>query len=65
MWSDAATVSSSFWRHYDMGDRLDATDTRRWRISDPVTDVLCKPSFADFLEKSRDRWKRPLPDNLS
>jgi hypothetical protein len=28
-----------------------------------VTDVLCKPPFADFVEKWGDRWKRPLPDN--
>jgi hypothetical protein len=26
-----------------------------------VADVLCNPPFAEFVEKCRFRWKRPLP----
>jgi hypothetical protein len=45
-------------------DRRQATHTRRWRFSGPVTDVLCKPSFVGFVAKCRVRWKQPLPDEL-
>ena len=38
------------------------THTRRWRFSGPVTDVLCKLSFAEFFEKNRIRRKRSLAD---
>jgi hypothetical protein len=32
------------------------------RLFGPLTDVLCKPPFAEFVEKSRTRCKRSLPD---
>jgi hypothetical protein len=40
-----------------------STQTRRWHFSGPVADALCEPPFADFVEKCRDRWKRPLLDH--
>ena len=43
-------------------DGLNPTHTRRWRFSGPMTDVLCKLSFAEFFEKNRIRRKRSLAD---
>jgi hypothetical protein len=38
------------------------TQTRRWRFSVRLAAVLCKPLFAEFVEKNRIRCKRSLQD---
>jgi len=39
-----------------------STQTRRWRFSVRLAAVLCKPPFAEFVEKNRIRCKRSLQD---
>jgi hypothetical protein len=39
-----------------------STHTCLWRFSGPLTGVLCKPPFAEFVEKNRIRCKRSLQD---
>jgi len=38
------------------------THTCLWRFSGRLAGILCKLSFAEFVEKIRIRWKRPLAD---
>jgi hypothetical protein len=38
------------------------THTSLWRFSGRLAGVLCKPPFAEFVEKIRIRCKRSLPD---
>ncbi len=40
-----------------------STHIRLWRFLGPLTGVLCKLLFAEFVEKCKVRWKRPLPDS--
>ena len=46
-------------------DRPESTHTRRWRFSGPLTDVLCKRPFAEFVEINRIRCKESLLISIS
>jgi hypothetical protein len=45
-----------------LADGRFTTHSSLWRISGPLTGALCKPPFAEFIEKDGIRCKRSLPD---
>jgi hypothetical protein len=46
-------------------DRLHSTHTCLWRFSGPLTGLLCKRPFAEFIERNRIRCKRSSPVNIA
>jgi hypothetical protein len=58
--ADANWTTRSTGCSWPVSDCQQATHTCQWRFSGPLTGVLCKRPFAEFIAKIRIRWQRSL-----